>query len=261
MEKEIKTCPYCGEEIMATAKKCKHCGEWLIEDTSSNPQQQTTEKDVEIIEEDGKSEENENEGYFSQSYLFDSTKMTILFWATIIGSVISSLHSSGIAEMLGEMNAHRGVATRILAFFAGFPEIIGLLLGTIGEIIFMFLLMKVFSNLHKPLKEWFITYIVVFALVSLIFIGNPDKGSNTLLIFSVIGMIIEIILGIKIVTNYEESTKELGWYIIGYPIVTIIATLIIVNIQSDWCSYAEFFISVGIDYFYYGYLRNVLSKS
>ncbi|MBO4429722.1 MAG: sel1 repeat family protein [Bacteroidaceae bacterium] len=27
--KEKKLCPYCGEEIMAVARKCKHCGKWL----------------------------------------------------------------------------------------------------------------------------------------------------------------------------------------------------------------------------------------
>lgn len=32
MEQETKTCPYCGEEILDKAKKCKHCGEWLNKD-------------------------------------------------------------------------------------------------------------------------------------------------------------------------------------------------------------------------------------
>jgi|GEM_PF-561272 len=34
---ETKRCPYCGEEILAVAKKCKFCGEWLNE--TSVPEQ------------------------------------------------------------------------------------------------------------------------------------------------------------------------------------------------------------------------------
>jgi len=35
-ESTTKKCPFCGEEILATAKKCKHCGEWLIETDDNN---------------------------------------------------------------------------------------------------------------------------------------------------------------------------------------------------------------------------------
>jgi len=30
-QEQTKQCPYCGEDILAGAKKCKHCGEWLEE--------------------------------------------------------------------------------------------------------------------------------------------------------------------------------------------------------------------------------------
>ena len=29
---ETKRCPYCGEEILAVAKKCKFCKEWIEEE-------------------------------------------------------------------------------------------------------------------------------------------------------------------------------------------------------------------------------------
>jgi rRNA maturation protein Nop10 len=29
-------CPWCAEEILAAARKCKHCGEFLIKDSSSH---------------------------------------------------------------------------------------------------------------------------------------------------------------------------------------------------------------------------------
>lgn len=32
MNDKTKTCPYCGEEIKAVAKKCRYCGEWITEE-------------------------------------------------------------------------------------------------------------------------------------------------------------------------------------------------------------------------------------
>lgn len=35
MDIKKTTCPYCGEEIEVGARKCRYCGEWLIEHKES----------------------------------------------------------------------------------------------------------------------------------------------------------------------------------------------------------------------------------
>lgn len=44
---ELKTCPFCGEEIMAVARKCKHCGEWLPQEDAGQQQEKPAEQQQE----------------------------------------------------------------------------------------------------------------------------------------------------------------------------------------------------------------------
>lgn len=68
---ETKRCPYCSEEILAEAKKCKHCGEWLPQPApqqpSSQPQPQTPAAEpVHLPADDANAAEpDEKNGFFS----------------------------------------------------------------------------------------------------------------------------------------------------------------------------------------------------
>lgn len=45
-ESNTKICKYCGGEVSATAKKCKHCGEWLINEKDSKKENKIAQKKI-----------------------------------------------------------------------------------------------------------------------------------------------------------------------------------------------------------------------
>lgn len=244
MEQTMKTCPYCGEEIMATAKKCKHCGEWLVESFNVTSRQQSVRR----------------ESYFGSKYLYDKVWMNVLFWVTIVGAFIQAVHQSGLS-----VSESTSSYLKFIRYAGEIPEAVGDFLCAVGEICFITLLMKVFSNFHKPLKGWFVTYIVfavIFLLISLLSGESQDETVSLSEAVSGLAIIIPILipiilLPIMIVSNYEGNIKTLGWVMIGYTIASITAGLV-----ADYIvPIAAFLIIFLVDFFYYRYLRDTLTKN
>ena len=86
VSKEKKQCPYCGEEILAIAKKCKHCGEWLDEDENSGYE-----------EEHGDEQETDNE-----EDVYDYSPSTGNVGKTILKRIAGTIAILTIAFLLFE---------------------------------------------------------------------------------------------------------------------------------------------------------------
>lgn len=86
--------------------------------------------------------------------------------------------------------------------------------------------------------------------------GDFNDNEN-IIILLFLSLFLIVLLGIKIILNYDGVVKRTGWVIIIYSILSAVIGLI-----EEFVAYPiiYFLISFFVDYYYIKYLRDVLSK-
>lgn len=225
MEQQTKNCPYCGEVIMAVAKKCKHCGEWLDQKEKQADITETTELESETEkQQDAESDEQQDVPAVKVIPIFSK----IFFWVTIVGMFISTVHEIDFGRNVrgpGKYRALIEIANMI-------PEEVAACLECLGFLGMIFLLMRLTKILGKPMNVLCSFAMVVYALL----LPFEFIEIDILFILLFLGMLtiayaLFLIIGIRL-TNHKNSLRALGISMIIWSAVSIINFFISLFLES-----------------------------
>lgn len=215
---ETKQCPYCGEEIMKAAKKCRHCGEWLpVEQTKTAPSNTQIQSQVNVAKD--------------WKELPNAGMLQLACWITWALEFISTIqnYDSKLDSFLGS----------ILQFFAdNIPDwIILIALGIMWFILIMGL--RTYCQIRNIGKMPFIALVCLMVGAYLItltgcFVEDEDLALLCLILFAfpliVALSILELIIGIKL--HKSDSTRRLGVWFMIYAIIPIVAMIVELGLWS-----------------------------
>ena len=211
-----KNCPYCGEEIMPTAKKCRHYGEWLpMEQQIGKPFPNNNNSTPANVAE-------------SRKELPNAGMLQLACWITMALEIIQTFQVNTITS------PHSSLWGTIWGFFADhIPDwIVVIALGVLWCILIMGL--RTYCQIRHIGKMPFIALVCMMIGVYFLnlidcFVEDESVSFGLLLFlfpFGITGSILEFIIGIKL--HKSDFTRRLGvWFMIcaTIPLVSMIVEL------------------------------------
>ena len=203
---------------------------------------------------------------FSKNVPLSNTIIQWLFWAVIIGLIITTAHALvPDGEMLSTSTGagKTRVFKAILNFFSTIPEWIGLVLETFGVVVLLMTVWQTLTNMKKSftnLFEWLIAATCIGTGCSILgdFMDDASALTYVFMLCLVAQFVLQIILGIKINTVYTGNINYLGkmMYICGGVefLVLLVALFSGILVENEDTRYWIFFTLSIIDsvaLFYY----------
>lgn len=167
-------------------------------------------------------------------------------WISIIG-VIGTLLFMGSSMGLDDPSAiHYGKMKSIQMLVVHIPLWVSYLLYYVPYVLFFAVLYKSLKEFEKPSSELLLSYVIIVIVICLLSIIESDDIYFLLLIFVLTGGVLEIIIAVSLIKNYNGRLKNIAIIMLASLAVS---QLWVIDIDDTWFVDAIAIIEFFLDYY------------
>ncbi len=209
-------CSKCGFNVSDNSNYCPKCGAKLNNFYENSSFSNTNDNHVNQNAAQNYNEIKESD--FKLDNLYDRKYLeTFIFLCAIIRFMVNAIDLELTGEYQNVPFYKLNYIEKLFKLAGIIPEEIIQVCTLCLDVFLVYLLMKAFSNLHKPLKGWFIPLIFCSILIDLVDTISSDTDELDIITLSLLlSVFIAYIitysgLAISIIINYEGKIKAFGF--------------------------------------------------